>query len=92
MLFLKMKVTLRSMFELYTSSLPQPNRKMEGLSCVSTPFTSSIPCKEVVIDVNQLLSMTYKKEKGTLEMENKSELDEYLCDECEQNDETFEIL
>ena len=44
------------------------------------------------MDVNQLLSMKYKKEKGTLESEKKSELDKYLCDECEHNEDTFDIL
>ena len=92
MLFLKIKVTLRSMFDFYTSSLPRPERKIEGLSCVSTPSASSAPSNELVLDVNQLLSMKYKKEKGTLESVKKSELDKYLCDECEQNEETFEIL
>lgn len=92
MLFLKIKVTLRSIFDFYASSLPRPKRKIEGLSCVSTPSASSVPSNELVLDVNQLLSMEYKKEKGTLESEKKSELDKYLCDECEQNDERFEIL
>ena len=82
MLFLKIKVTLRSMFEFYASSLPRPKRKMEGSSCDSAPSASSVPCNEVVIDVNQLLTMKYKKEKGTLEIEKKSELDKYLCNEC----------
>ena len=42
--------------------------------------------------MNKLLSMKYRQEKGTLESEKKSELDKYLCDECEQNDETFDVL
>ena len=92
MLFLKIKVTLRSMFKFYASSLPRPKRKMEGSSCDSAPSASSVPCKEVVMDVNQLLTMKNKKEKGTSETEMKSEVDKYLSDECEQNEETFEIL
>ena len=92
MLFPNIKVTLRSMFDFYASFLPQPKRKIEGLSCASTPLASSVPSNELVLDVNKLLSMKYRQEKGTLESEKKSELDKYLCDECEQNDETFEIL
>ena len=92
MLFLKIEVTLRSMFEFYVSFLPWPKRKMEESSCVSTPSASSVPCHKMLIDVNQLLNTKYKKEKGTLESEKKSELDRYLCDECKKNDETFEIL
>ena len=91
MLFLKIKVTLRSMFKVYASSLPQPKRKMEGSSCDSAPSASSVPCNEVVMDVNQL-SMKYKEEKETLGSEKKSDLDKYLCYECEQNDDTLEIL
>lgn len=52
MLFPEIKVTLRSMFEFYASSLPRPKRKMEGLSCVSSPSTSSVPSNELVLDVN----------------------------------------
>ncbi|KAJ8446754.1 hypothetical protein Cgig2_000765 [Carnegiea gigantea] len=58
----------------------------------NTPSASSVPSNELVLDVNQLLSSKHKKEKGTHESEKKSEFDEYLCDECEQNDKTFEIL
>ena len=54
--------------------------------------TSSVPSNELVLNVNQLLSMKYKKVKGTLESEEKSELDKCMCDECEQNAETFEIF
>lgn len=66
MLFLKIKVTLRSMFDFYASSLPRPKRKIEGLSCISTPSASSVPSNELALDVNQLLSMKYRKGKGTL--------------------------
>lgn len=95
MLFLKVKYTLRSLFDYYSSSVPPPKRKMEASSSV-TP--SSAPCdvgsNDVLrMDVNQVMSMRYKKEKGTLESEKKSELDKYLSDDCEEgNDDVFEIL
>ncbi|KAJ8451659.1 hypothetical protein Cgig2_018293 [Carnegiea gigantea] len=72
----------KSMFDFYASSLPQPKRKIEGLSCASSPLASSVPSNELVLDVNKLLSMKYRQEKGTLESEKKSELHKYLCDEC----------
>ena len=46
---------------------------------------------EQMKDVNQVTSMRYKKGKGTLESEMKSELDKYLSDDCKEgNDDAFE--
>ena len=39
---------------------------------------------EQVMDGNQVMSMRYKKEKGTLESEKKTELDKYLNDDCKE--------
>jgi len=45
------------------------------------------------MDVKQVMSMRYKKEKGTLQSEMKNELEKYLSDDCEEaNDDAFEIL
>ena len=76
--------TLGSLFAFYLSSVPLLKRKMEASSCV----TPSAPCDvgsngEQVMHVNQVMNMRYKKEKGTLESEKKSELDKYLSDDCE---------
>ena len=67
---------------------------MEASSCV----TPNAPCDvsssdEQVMDVKQVMSMRYKKEKGTLQSEMKNELEKYLSDDCEEaNDDAFEIL
>ena len=42
MLFLKINVTLRSIFEFCASSLPQPKRKMEESSSVLDSFCTSL--------------------------------------------------
>ena len=94
MLFLKVKYTLRSLFDLYSSSVPPPKRKMEASSCATpSAFCDVSSNDEQVMDVNQVMSMRYKKEKGTLQSERKSELEKYLSDDCEEaNDDAFEIL
>jgi len=63
------KSLLGPCFEFYASSLPRLKRKIEGSNCDSAPSASSVPCNKVVTDVNQLLSIKYKKEKGTSETE-----------------------
>jgi len=55
---------------------------------LSTVTPSSPSCDvgsndQQMMDANQVKSMSYKKEKGTLENQKKNELDKYLSDDCE---------
>lgn len=66
MLCLKIKVSLCELFELYGSSCPQPKKASGTSSTSGTTHATSSSLKGSALDAQQLLTLRYKMDKGTL--------------------------
>ncbi|KAK9681591.1 hypothetical protein RND81_10G013400 [Saponaria officinalis] len=94
MLLVTIKKTLKSLFETYdTSSILTRENDEASSKFVSPSSLNRDKGTNKKVDAQQLLMDRFKKEKGTsMNVEKKSELDKYLSDDLEQNDDKFDLL